>query len=168
MSSGMKTILLLFQIRPRCFARWRSLPIFGPFLDDFLQWMQDQNYTRGTTVHYMDVLPKVVAWLRRHRITRLPQLTQKDLQAAHDDYRLKQEGASLVVGALKRFLSDRQLVPEGDWPPPSPVKLEACPKRPSHVTAERFEHSCCSSALMARRLAYGNFSPAKLKPFCGS
>jgi len=120
----MKTILLLFQIRPRCFARWRSLPIFGPFLDDFLRWMQDQNYTRGTTVHYMEVLPKVVACLRRHRITRFPQLTQKDLQAAHDDYRLKQEGASRVAGALKRFLSDRQLVPEGDWPPPSPVELE--------------------------------------------
>jgi len=124
MSSGMKAILLLSQIRPRCFARWRSLPILGPFLDDFLQWMQDQNYARSTTVHYMEVLPKVVAWLRRHRITRLPQLTRKELQAVHDDYQLKQEDASWVVGALKRFLSDRQLVPEGDWPPPSPVERE--------------------------------------------
>lgn len=129
MSSEMKTILLLFQIRPRCFARWRSLPIFGPFLDDFLQWMQDQNYTRGTTVHYMEMLPKVVACLRRHRITRFPQLTQKDFQSAHDDYRLKQEGARRVAGALKRFLSDRQLVPEGDWPPPSPVENRGPPLR---------------------------------------
>jgi hypothetical protein len=44
----MKVKSLLVQIRPRCFVRWRSLPLFGPLLDDFLRWMHDQRYTDST------------------------------------------------------------------------------------------------------------------------
>jgi site-specific recombinase XerD len=89
----MKIKSLLVQIRPRCFARWRCLPIFGALLDDFLQWMHDQNYTRGTISHYMETLPKVVNWLKRHRITSLVELTQRDLQVAKDHFPARQDAA---------------------------------------------------------------------------
>jgi len=121
----MKKQSFLVQVRPRCFTRWRALPIFGPLLDDFLQWLHDQSYAMGTIVHYMEMLPKVVGWLRRHRITTLTQLTRQDLQVAHDHYRPRQEGASWVIGALERFLSERHLVSQGKVPAPSPVEVEA-------------------------------------------
>ena len=82
----MKIKSLLVQIRPRCFARWRCLPLFGPLLDDFLRWMHDQHYTDSTLDSHLAGLRKVVVWLGRRRITKLAQLTQKDLQAAHDLY----------------------------------------------------------------------------------
>lgn len=71
---------------------------------------------------YMGTLPKVVDWLQRHRITSLVQLTQRDLQVAQDHFPPRRGG--WVVGALQRFLSERHRVPEGDWPPPSPVEVE--------------------------------------------
>jgi len=120
----MKAKSFLVRVRPRCFARWRSLPIFGPLLDGFLEWLHDQSYAMGTIVHYMEMLPKVVDWLRRHRITTLTQLTQQDLQVAHEHYRPRQEGASWVIGALERFLSERHLVSRGEVPAPAPVEVE--------------------------------------------
>jgi hypothetical protein len=59
----MKTKSLLIQIRPRSFACWRALPIFGPLLEDFMQWMANQGYAPGTMGNYLKILPKVVRWL---------------------------------------------------------------------------------------------------------
>ena len=120
----MKIKSLLVQLRPRVFTWWRSLPVFGPVLDDFVQWQRDQGYAAGTISGYLNVVPEVVRWLRRRKITALEQLTQQTLQIAHDHYRPKRKAASWVVRALKRFLTERRLVPEGDRPPPRPVEVE--------------------------------------------
>ena len=115
------------KIKPQLRLRivgWRSLPIFGPVLDDFVQWLADKGYARGTIVNYLKTVPKVIGWLRRHQITSLDQLTQHQLRLAHDYYRPKQQDPSWVIGALERFLSERCLVPEGDSPPPSAVEVE--------------------------------------------
>jgi integrase len=120
----MKTKPLLVQLRARVFRRWRALPILGPILDDFLQWLADKGYARGTIANYLKTVPKVIGWLRCHRITSFDQLTRQQLRLAHDHYRPKQQDPSWVFGALERFLSDRRLVPEGDSPPPSVVEAE--------------------------------------------
>ena len=120
----MKTKSLLVQLRPRVFAWWRSLPIFGPLLDDFVQWLGNQGYAAGTIGNYLKILPLIVRWFRRQRITTLGQLTEQNLQIARDYYRPKQQDASWVVNALKRFLTEQRLVPEGEKPPPCPVEVE--------------------------------------------
>jgi hypothetical protein len=99
---AMKTKPLLVQLRARVFPRWRALPILGPILDDFLQWLADKGYARGTIANYLKTVPKVIGWLRRHRITALDQLTQQQLRLAHDYYRPKQQDPSWVIGALER------------------------------------------------------------------
>ncbi len=120
----MKIKSLLMQIRPRVFTWWRSLPIFGPVMDDYVQWQRDQGYAMGTIRVYLNIVPELVRWLRRRRITSLDQLTQRQLQLAHDHYRPKRKSASWVVRALKRFLTEQRLVPEGEQPPPCPVEVE--------------------------------------------
>jgi site-specific recombinase XerD len=120
----MKAKSLLVQIRPRSFARWRSLPLFGPLLDDFLQWMRDQHYTDSTLDSRLAGLRKVVVWLGRRRITKLAQLTQKDLEVAHDHFLPRQRKAGSVISVLMRFLRARQLVSQGNWPLPTPVEVE--------------------------------------------
>jgi site-specific recombinase XerD len=120
----MKIESLLVQLRPRAFAWWRSLPIFGPVLEDFVQWLGSQGYAAGTIGNYLKTLPQIVRWFRRRRITTLEQLTQQKLQLARDHYRPKQEDASWVVNALKRYLKEQHLVPEGNFPPPRPVEVE--------------------------------------------
>lgn len=120
----MKAKPLSVQIRFRAFRYWRSLPIFGPLLDDFVEWMTGQRYAPRTIGRYLKALPKVVGWLQRHRITALDQLTQQHLHVGHDCYRPRHQNSSWLIGALERFLSERHLVPEGDPPTPSPVEVE--------------------------------------------
>ena len=120
----MNATFSLVQLRPRSFQRWRALPIFGPDLDDFVQWLRDQGYTPGSIRYYLRVLPQVVRWLRRRRITSLAQLTQQDLQTARRYYRPRSSDLSGAVRALGRFYLERGTIPEGQAPTPSPVEIE--------------------------------------------
>lgn len=120
----MKTKPLLVQLRPRAFTWLRALPILGPRLDEFVQWMANREYAVGTILNYLKTLPKVIQWLRRHGVTTLDQLTQHHLRVAHEYYRPKQQDPSWVIGALERFFSEHSPLPEGDSPPPSPVEVE--------------------------------------------
>ena len=119
----MSTTSFLKRLRPRSFPQWRALPILGPLLDDFLQWMHDQNYSVGTIRGYLQVLPKVVGWLHRHRIKTLDQLTHQELRLAHDYFRPKRQAPSWVIRALDRFLCECHLVAEGEAPAPSHVEV---------------------------------------------
>ena len=112
------------RLRPRCFSQWRALPIFGPLLDDFLQWLHDQDYSDGTIRGYLQVLPRVVGWLHRHRIKTLAHLTHQDLQLAHEYFRPRHQAPSWVIRALDRFLCERNLVAQGEAPAPSSVEVK--------------------------------------------
>jgi hypothetical protein len=114
----------LVRLRPRSFQRGRALAIFGPHLDDFVQWLQDQGYAAGSICNYLRVLPQVVRWLRRRRITSLGQLTQQDLQRAHRYYRPRSSDLRGAVRALGRFYLERGMIPQGQGPTPSPVEIE--------------------------------------------
>ena len=111
-------------IRPRCFARWHSLPIFGSILDAFLQWMKDQDYATGTIKNYLKTFPQIVAWLKRRKISTLDQLTQQKLKLARDHYRSKKGDVSWAIKLLKRFLAEKCLIPEGDILPACPIEIE--------------------------------------------
>jgi site-specific recombinase XerD len=120
----MNATISLVQLRPRSFRRWRALPVFGPHLDDFVRWLGDQGYTAGSIRFYLKVLPQVVCWLRRKKITSLAQLTHQDLQAAYRYYRPRSLDLSSAVRALGRFYLERGTIPEGERPTPSPVEIE--------------------------------------------
>ena len=120
----MNAKISLVQLRPRSFRRWRALPVFGSHLDDFVHWLGDQGYTAGSIRFYLKVLPQVVRWLRRKKITSLAQLTHQDLQAAYRYYRPRRLDLSGTVRALGRFYLERGTIPEGERPTPSPVEIE--------------------------------------------
>ena len=120
----MQSKSLLVQLRPRAITALRTLPIFGPLLEEFVQWMANREYAVGTILGYLSVFPDVIDWLRRHRITALDQLTRHHLRVAHDYYRPKQQAPSWVIGALERFFSERHPLPQGASPPPCAVEVE--------------------------------------------
>jgi integrase/recombinase XerD len=92
-------------------------------MDDFVQWLRDQGYTAGSIRHRLRVLPQLVRWLRRRGIRSLAQLTQQELQAAHQYYRPRNAYLSAAVRALRRFFRERGTIPEGQGTP-SPVAIE--------------------------------------------
>ena len=101
----MKPTSLLVRLRSRCFPRWRALPIFGPLLDEFMQWLhEDQNYTLHSASNYLSVVPKIVRWLRARQVRSLSQLTLQHLKAADRYFRPRHRATSCAVRVLERFL----------------------------------------------------------------
>jgi len=101
------------------------LPIFGPLLDEFVQWMHDeQHYTLDSASIYLNAVPKIVRWLRRRQIHFLPGLTLQHLQAAHRYFRPRHRATSGGARLLERFLRAKGMVPEGEVPALSPVEFE--------------------------------------------
>ena len=104
----MKPTSLLVRLRSRCFPRWRAVPIFGPLLDDFVQWMhEDQNYTLHSASIYLNVVPRIVRWLRARQIRSFTQLTLQHLKAADRYFRPRHQATSGAVRVLERFLRVR-------------------------------------------------------------
>lgn len=120
----MNAIPSLTQLCPRAFQRWRVLPILGPQLDDFVQWLRAQGYTARSVRYYLRLLPRLVRWLRRRGITSFAQLTQQHLQAAYRHYRSRHSDRAAAVGALSRFFRERGTLPAGQAPVPSAVEIE--------------------------------------------
>jgi integrase/recombinase XerD len=101
------------------------LPVFGPLLDDFVQWMHaEQHYTLGSASIYLSVVPKIVRWLGSRQIRFLPQLTLQHLKAAHGYFHPRHRVTSAGAHLLERFLRAKGTVPEGDMPALPPVEAE--------------------------------------------
>ena len=116
---------LLVQLRPASSQRYRSLPIFGPWLDEFLLWMhQAQHYTLGTARIYLSRIPRIVRWLRARQITAPGQLSLQNLKAANRHFRSRHNRTSAVVCMWERFLRTKEMVPEGEPPSLGPVEKE--------------------------------------------
>ena len=121
----MKPTSLLVRLRSRCFPRWRAVPIFGPLLDDFVQWMhEDQNYTLRSASNYLSVVPTIVRWLRARQVRSLSQLTLQHLKAADRYFRPRHPATSWAVRVLERFLRSQGTVAEGPAPVPTRAEVE--------------------------------------------
>ena len=83
LASGMKTTLTLVQVRPRDHDRYRRLPIFGRFLDDFVPWAFGRGYTIHTVYLQLDSVRHLAAYFRRKARRSVRALTADDLVAAH-------------------------------------------------------------------------------------
>jgi site-specific recombinase XerD len=101
------------------------VPLFGPLLDDFVQWMhEEQHYTLDSISIHLNVVPKIVRWLRARQIHTLPQLTLQHLRVAHRYFCPRHAATSGAVRVWERFLRAQGTVREGQAPAPSPAQVE--------------------------------------------
>lgn len=85
---------------------------------------EEQHYSLASASIYLNVVPKIVRWLRRRQIRFLPELTLQHLQAAHRYFRPRHHATSGAARLLERFLRAKGTVPEGEVPALSPVEVE--------------------------------------------
>ena len=107
MAFSMNAKLSLVELFPRAFSRWRTLPLFGDHLDDFIDWLRNQGYASASVRNYLNALPKVVRRLRRKRVRSLAQLSEQKLRAARNYYRSREPNVSCAVSILIRFFGER-------------------------------------------------------------
>jgi len=120
----MNTKLSLVELFPGSFSRWRTLPLLGDHLDDFIDWLRNQGYAIPSVRNYLNALPRVVRRLRRKGVRSLAQLSEQKLRAARNYYRSREPHVSCAVSILIRFFCERGIVAEGESPRPSSMELE--------------------------------------------
>ena len=78
----MKATSSLVQVRPRDHGRYRQLPLFGHYLDEFVAWASARGYTIHTIYLQLDSVRHLEVWFRRKGRRSLHGLTTDHLAAA--------------------------------------------------------------------------------------
>jgi site-specific recombinase XerD len=73
----------LAHVRPSVHDRYRRLPIFGRYLDDFISWAVSKNYTIHSVYLQLDTVRHLEVWFRKKGQRSLRELTEDDLSAAY-------------------------------------------------------------------------------------
>src|SRR5215469_7077855 len=74
--------VMLNQLRPKAHAAYRSLPIFGPIVDDFSDWAQRCEYEFKSFRSQFGNLRHVARYFRRRGLRSLQELTPLHFDAA--------------------------------------------------------------------------------------
>lgn len=111
---------MLVELYPRLHARFSSLPLLGPHVDDFVVWMHAQGYPRLPIRLRVRETPRVEARLRRRGVRKVEDLSAAKLLAiapreSQDDIYL---GAA--VRSLARYFEARGLLVS---PPMTPGEI---------------------------------------------
>jgi len=68
---------MLRSLLPKAHHKFSSLPLLGPIIDGFDDWLAASGYTPGSREFAIRMLPHVDADLRRRRARHVASLTQR-------------------------------------------------------------------------------------------
>lgn len=97
----------------------RALPLLGPVLDDFDDWLVGQGYRHSTRESYLLRCTAIDKYFQRRRQRTITSLTLDQLDACWTFFRHRPGGISNVVTCLQRFLQERDLLSK-PCPPATP------------------------------------------------
>jgi hypothetical protein len=84
---SIKEVAMLVEIYPRFHARFSSLSLLGPVVDDFVVWLHGQGYGRRPIRLRVRATPRIDARLRRRGVRRVEDLSRARLPASRVDIR---------------------------------------------------------------------------------
>ena len=101
---------MLKEIYPRDHARFSSLPLLGPHVEGFVEWLHSQGYPRLPIRLRVQTLPRIEGKLRRFGVGCLENLQDRDLRRlapkdSQDDVYL-----AATVRSLAIYFATRQLL----------------------------------------------------------
>jgi len=119
---------MLASLLPRSAHRYLSLPLFGPLVDDFDNWLLERGYSRASRRNVL--IPTIVhmdQYLRRSGIERIQDLTPQALQRCWKAFQSRSLRAAGTAHVVERFLRVRGLLnlPLPETPSPTSLQLAA-------------------------------------------
>ena len=116
---------MLVKLFPRTCRRYLSLPLFGPVMDDFDDWLLEQGYARSTRSRLL--LPNVAQvdrQLRRRGVNHIKNLTPLALQRCWDLLHRRFPMKAAAARVMERFLKGRKLLPSPPTPDSTALQLQ--------------------------------------------
>ena len=121
----LQEILMLTTLLPKAAHRYLSLPLFGPVMEDFADWLVGQNYTRITCCCHL--FPTVVLMdrhLRRRGSHRIQDLSPLDLHRCWKALQRRTTSGASTAHVMERFLKLRGLIRSNDPTPVNTTNLQ--------------------------------------------
>jgi integrase/recombinase XerD len=119
---------MLITLFPKASRKYLSLPLFGPVMDDFSDWLEQEGYTRKSRRYAIRMIAWMDAYLRRRRIERLQELTPVALHGCWKALQRRLPPAAGTVHVMERFLTERGLLK------PSPRRVSS----PTEIQLQRY------------------------------
>lgn len=91
-------------------VKFLSMPLLGPMVESFDDWLAASGYTRNSRECYVSKLPRVDAYLRNHQVKELADLTHPVLDDYWKTLRKTLPGLAQTVRALERYLIAHDLI----------------------------------------------------------
>jgi integrase/recombinase XerD len=108
---------MLQFLLPRAHPKFLALPLLGPVVDGFDDWLAANGYTCGSRKFTIRMLPHVDADLRRRRTRDVASLTHTTLEACWRDLSKVFPTHAGTVRALERYLTAAGLIVADDAEP---------------------------------------------------
>jgi len=104
---------MIAEIFPQGFQRYQSLPVLGPLMDRYADWLRRQQYTWRSTRYELRMAAQVAEYLKRRAVREIDELERRHLDKCHRLFRQKfpEEAGSVLV--LTRFLQECGHVEKG-------------------------------------------------------
>jgi integrase/recombinase XerD len=99
-----------------------ALPLLGPVVDDFSDWLIAHEYRNRTRRRYLLRCAAIDRYFVKHGHRALAKLTAQHFQKCHQFYQHRPGEVSSTVSCLKRFLLSRQLIPTEQSSPIRPFR----------------------------------------------
>src|SRR5258706_809956 len=90
-------------MKPASRQHYRTLPIFGSFIDDFATWLRHRGLSSPKVRQHLADLQRLAPWLLR-RQKRPDDLSVDDINDAERCYRLRVPSLAAVIVVLGEFL----------------------------------------------------------------
>jgi hypothetical protein len=103
-------VLMLGSLFPRDLRRYLSLPLLGPIVDSFDDWLASNGYTQLSRKQAIYDLAHVDAQLRRRRIKEISNLTLAVLDDCRKSLIKKHPRCAGTVRPLERYLVTKSLI----------------------------------------------------------
>lgn len=154
---------MLAEIYPRAHARYASLPILGPYLDDFVAWLHSEGYPRLPICRRVRAAKPLDALLQRDKVTRLEELSAEQLLAYAPSSSQDDIYRAALVHSLVRYLRGQGALAPSLSTPASELTTSYCRhlEDTRGLAASTVKHHCATAREF---LAYlGNCDDAPLK-----
>ena len=99
---------MISRFYPRACQRYVSLPLFGHVIEEFAEWLKQQDYQDSTIRYKLSVVPHVEAFFAERGTRRLEDLTCGDLEDIWAVFRRERKGACGTARNIKDFLTESQ------------------------------------------------------------
>ena len=167
---------MLHSLFPKFQRKFTSLPLFGPIVDGFDDWLAANGYTPASRKRPIRMLRHVDAYLRRHRVSDIAMLDHERFDACWRDLSKIFPTRAGIVRTLERYLVARGLITDGHQTTafPQPPALseqyanhlrEVRGLAPPTVLSHRRTAECFLQHLKEKGTEVGRFEPTDIESY---